>query len=240
MQALGDHAVFATTHWSVVLAAASQPESQEPWEELCRGYWYPLYAFIRRDGYTPHDAQDLTQEFLARLVHKRQLEGIQAGRGKFRSYLLVTLKHFLSDDRKRSGAKKRGGDYILVSFDQELAESRFQNEPGGAVPPESLFDRQWALQLLERVADRLRNRYAERGRELLFRHLEPCLGGSERSQSYAEIAASLRVDEATIKVAAHRLRKEFGAELRAEVARTVSDPAEIDAEIRELIAVASR
>jgi RNA polymerase sigma factor (sigma-70 family) len=239
MQDLREHAVFATTHWSVVLAAASRPECQEPWEELCRGYWYPLYAFIRRDGYTPHDAQDLTQEFLSRLVHRRQLDGIQAGRGKFRSFLLVTLKHFLSDDRKRSGAKKRGGDYVLVSFDEQLAESRFQNEPLGTHPPESLFDRQWGLELLHRVRDRLRRRYAERGRNALFQHLEPCLGDSERPQSYAEIATALGMDEGTIKVSVHRLRKEFGAELRAEVARTVSDPNEIDAEIRELIAVAS-
>jgi RNA polymerase sigma factor (sigma-70 family) len=239
MQDLREHAVFATTHWSVVLAAASRPECQEPWEELCRGYWYPLYAFIRRDGYTAHDAQDLTQEFLARLIHRRQLDGIQSGRGKFRSFLLVTLKHFLSDDRKRSGAKKRGGDYVLVSFDEQLAESRFENEPLGAFHPESVFDRQWGLELLHRVRDRLRRRYAERGRDVLFQHLEPCLGGSELRQSYAEMATSLGIDEGTLKVCVHRMRKEFGAELRAEVARTVSDPAEIDAEIRELLAVVS-
>jgi RNA polymerase sigma-70 factor (ECF subfamily) len=227
--------VFATTHWSVVLAAAADPQCLQPWEKLCASYWYPLYAFIRRDGYNAHDAQDLTQEFLARLIHKKQLGGIESGRGKFRSFLLVTLKHFLSDERKRAGALKRGGNQVIVSFDQQEAESRYESEPVDASTPDALFDREWALAVLERVTDHLRQRYSERGRSALFAHLEPCLGGSRNPKSYAEISASLGLDEGTIKVAVHRLRKEFGTQLREEIAKTITDPVEIDAEIRDLI-----
>jgi RNA polymerase sigma factor (sigma-70 family) len=232
--------VFASTHWSVVLAAASGHGSEKAWELLCTSYWYPLYAFIRRDGYSPEDAQDLTQEFLARMIHRRQLEGIEAGKGKFRSFLLVRLKHFLSDERKRAGALKRGGDRTMVSWDQEMAEARYECEPADAATPDTLFDRGWALTVLDRVMDRLRQRYAARGRATLFQHLEGCLGGRPSNLSYSDIGALLGLDEGAVKVAAHRLRKEFGAELRGEIAQTVSDAAAIDAEIRELIKVASQ
>lgn len=233
---------FQTTHWSVVLAAANAttPGAQAALEELCRAYWYPLYAFIRRDGATAHDAQDLTQGFLARLIEKRQLSGIEAGLGKFRSFLLVTLKHYLSDERKRARAQKRGGNRVTISIDEQTAESRYRIEPADALTPDALFEREWALTVLEQVLRRVRCRYAARGREKVFDHLEPCLGGSQKPVSYAGIGAALGMDEGAVKVAAHRLRKEFGLELRAEIARTITDPAAIDAEIRQLIAVTSR
>ncbi len=233
---------FATTHWSVVLAAADnrKPEAQSALETLCRCYWYPLYAFIRRDGHGMHDAQDLTQEFLTRLITKHQLAQIESGRGKFRSFLLVTLKHFLSDERKRAGAQKRGGGQTIISIDEHSAESRYQYEPVETMAPDALFEREWAVTVLDQVTERLRQRYTARGRASLFDELEPCLGGSRKPVSYSVIAARLGESEAAIKVAVHRLRKEFGTELRGAISQTVGDPSEIDAEIRQLIASTSR
>jgi RNA polymerase sigma-70 factor (ECF subfamily) len=233
---------FATTHWSVVLAAghSSVLGAQDALEKLCRAYWYPLYAFIRRQNHSPHDAQDLTQGFFAALLQSEALRVADPERGKFRSFLLARLKNFLSDERKRAGAQKRGGDRLIVSIDEHNAESRYQFEPVESATPDALFEREWALTILDQVTERLRRRYAERGRGKLFAELEPCLGGSGKPVSYAEIGARLEVSEAAVKVATHRLRKEFGAELRAEIAQTVADPAEIDAEIRQLIAVTSR
>lgn len=238
----GRREYFATTHWSVVLAAANtgKPEAQAALETLCRGYWFPLYAFIRRDGYGAHEAQDLTQEFLARLIEKRQLAGIEAGRGKFRSFLLVTLRHFLSDERKRTGAQKRGGDRVIISIDETAAESRYPFELVDSVTPEVLFEREWALTVLDKAMERLRRRYAKRGRSRLFDELEICLGGGKNDVSYAAIASRLDSSEGAIKVAVHRLRKEFGDALRAEIAQTVANPSEIDVEICQLIAATSR
>jgi len=234
--------MFATTHWSVVLASADaqKPEAQAALETLCRIYWYPLYAFIRRDGYGAHDAQDLTQEFLARLIAKHQLAQIESGRGKFRSFLLVTLKHFLSDERKRAGAQKRGGGMTIISIDEHSVESRYQYEPVESMTPDAVFEREWAFTVLDQVTERLRQRYTAKGRGKLFEELEPCLGGSRKPVSYAETAVRLGVSEGAVKVAVHRLRKEFGTELRCAIAQTVENPGEIDSEIRHLIVSASQ
>ena len=230
---------FVTTHWSVVLAArdASSPEAKQAWEELCRSYWYPLYAYLRRDGHSPPDAEDLTQEFLARLIADDDLQSVEPRRGKFRSFLLGTLKHFLSDERKKVRAQKRGGGQTVLSFDAESAEARYELEPVHTLTPETIFERQWALTVLGRVMDRLRARHEQRGKAQLFAALEPCLGGSRSAVSYAELGATLGLSEGSVKVAVHRLRKEFGDLLRTEIAGTVGSEAEVDEEIRQLIRV---
>lgn len=232
---------FRTTHWSVVLAARDPnlPGATAALESLCRSYWYPLYAYLRRDGFSAHDAQDLTQEFLTRLIAHQDLRGVEPGRGKFRSYLLGTLKHFLSDERKRARAQKRGGGQPLISIDEAAAESRYRIEPVDAATPETVFERQWGMVLLERVLERLGRRYAERGRAALFSALQPCLAGSRQEVSHAQIAAGLGMSEASLKVAVHRLRKEFGVLLRAELAQTVGSEAEIDDELRRIVRVTS-
>lgn len=223
---------FATTHWSLVLAARNHvaPEAQAALEVLCRSYWFPLYAYLRRQGYNPHDAQDLTQEFLARLIANHDLQHVEPQRGKFRSFLLGTLKHFLSDERKKAHAQKRGGGQALVSIDEDSAESRYALEPADAVTPETLFERQWALTVLQRVRDRLRARHEQRGKVELFETLEPCLGGSRQPVSYAEVGSRLGMSEGSVKVAVHRLRKEFGELLRQEIAgaRTRHSPSRFE------------
>ncbi len=231
--------IFATTHWSVVLAAKehSSPAAHAALEQLCQSYWYPLYAYLRRDGHSPHDAEDLTQEFLARLIANQDLQHVEPRRGKFRSFLLGTLKHFLSDERKKARAQKRGGGQTVVSIDAESAEARYGLEPVDAATPDSVFERQWALTVLDRVMDRLRTRHAQLGKAEVFAALEPCLVGSGQPVSYGVLGAKLGMSEGYVKVAVHRLRKEFGELLRAEIAGTVATEAEVDEEIRQLIRV---
>jgi RNA polymerase sigma-70 factor (ECF subfamily) len=230
------HRQFATTHWSVVLAArdGSPEQAARAWERLCTSYWYPLYAYLRRTGHAPHDAQDFTQSFLARMIERRDLASVVRERGKFRSFLLGLLKHFLSDEWKRASAQKRGGGQQLVSIDEEAAESKYRIDPAHHTTPDVEFDRQWGFTVLERVLERLRKSYEERERGDLFAALQPALGGGV-TMKYADIAGALGVSENTVKVAAHRLRKEFGEILRDEIAQTVSDEREIDEEIRQLI-----
>jgi len=227
---------FVTTHWSVVLSAQDKnsPRSTEALEALCRAYWYPLYAFVRRLGRSPHDAQDLTQEFFARLLEKDYLRSAAREKGKFRTFLLVVMKRFLATDWDRQHAQKRGGFAPIVSIDQELAESRFAAEPVHQLQPDLLFDRQWAVTLLDRVMARLQEEYLASGRAKLFEHLRSCLAGGESAFSHAEIAAQLNLTEAAVKMAAHRLRARYREILRAEIADTVSAPDEIEEEIRHL------
>lgn len=233
---------FRTTHWSVVLRArdSAHPGAEDALEDLCRGYWYPLYAFIRRSGYGVHDAQDLVQGFLARFLERRHLTAVAPERGRFRSYLLAVLKHFLSDQRKWQSASKRGGGHEVLSIDEAAAESRLGIEPVDCESPDLVFERHWGLSVLTRVQERLRARYGERGRLDLFNHLQPCLGGTGQPRSMSDLAAILGMGEGAVKVAVHRLRKEFGLALREEIACTIDNPAEIDAEIRRLIQVTSR
>ncbi|MBX3733299.1 MAG: sigma-70 family RNA polymerase sigma factor [Verrucomicrobiae bacterium] len=231
---------FRTTLWSVVLAARDGCPSQaaDALEHLCRNYWFPLYTFLRRSGHPPSEAQDLTQGFLASLIEQRDLAAVNPRRGKFRSFLLGTFKHYLSDERKKAHAQKRGGDQPVISIDEWTAESRYRIEPVDDRTPETHFERQWGLQVLDRVMDRLRARQVERGRTEVFVALQPCLDGSSQAP-YAEIGRRLGLSEGAVKVAVHRLRQEFGELLRDEIAPTVADETEIDAEIRELIRVTS-
>jgi len=233
---------FRTTHWSVVLAARDGGPTQAAgaWEDLCRSYWYPLYAYLRRIGQSPHDAQDLTQEFLTRLIANADLQGVERGRGRFRSYLLGTLKHFLSDERKKANAQKRGGGRPLVSIDEVDAEARYRIEPVDTATPEIVFERQWGLTVLARVSDRLRADFEARGKGAVWAALEPCLGGGRQPAFYAEIGALLGMTEGGVKVAVHRLRREFGQLLRAELAATVADESEIDDELRHFIRVTTQ
>lgn len=236
------HRQFATTHWSVVLAArdGSPEQAAQAWERLCTSYWYPLYAYLRRTGHSPHDAQDFTQSFLARMIERRDLASVVRERGKFRSFLLGSLKHFLSDEWKRASAQKRGSGQRLISIDEEAAESKYRIEPADNATPDLEFDRQWGFTVLERALERLRKVYEERERGELFAALQPSLGGGGPAMRYGAIATVLGVSENSVKVAAHRLRKEFGEILRDEIAQTVSDEREIDDEIRQLIALTNR
>jgi RNA polymerase sigma-70 factor (ECF subfamily) len=238
----GGRASFRTTHWSVVLAAAEQssPEAEAALAKLCQTYWYPLYAFIRRRGHGPEEAEDLTQEFFARLVDKNYLAGITVQGGRFRSYILTILKHFLVNEWERTQTRKRGGGKTIFSIDDKTAEERYQVEPVDNTTPESIFERRWALTLLDQVMLRLRGEYETEGKTEFFDRLRPCLSGAERLIPYSELGATLGLSEGALKVAVHRLRKRYGELLRAEIADTVSGPEEIEEEIRHLIAVTSR
>jgi RNA polymerase sigma-70 factor (ECF subfamily) len=228
--------VFVTTHWSLVLSAQEKdsPGSLEALEALCRAYWYPLYAFARRQGQRPHDAQDLTQEFFARLLKKDYLKSAAREKGRFRSFLLTAFKRFLADEWDRQHAQKRGGFATVVSIDQELAESRFAAEPAHSLQPDVLFDRQWAITLIERVMARLEEEYLNSGRARLLEHLRHCLARDESALPYAQIAAQLNLTEAAVKMAVHRLRVRYREILHAEIAQTVSSPGEVQEEVRHL------
>jgi DNA-directed RNA polymerase specialized sigma24 family protein len=227
---------FLTTHWSVVLSARDKdsPRSAAALEALCRTYWYPLYAYLRRQGRAPYDAQDLTQGFFARLLQKDYLQVAAREKGKFRTFLLVALKRFLANEWDREHALKRGGFAQVVSIDQEVAESRFAAEPSHHAQPDVLFDRQWALTLLERTMAQLKEEYVASGRAKLFEYLQSCLAREESALPYAEIAARLNLTQAAVKMAIHRLRARYREILRTEIAHTVSSPGEVEEEIRLL------
>jgi len=233
---------FQTTHWSVILAAkdACSPRSQEAMEKLCRAYWPPLYAFIRREGYSIAEAQDLTQDFFARLLSKDYLQHLQHREGKFRSFLLTFLKHFLADERDRSGAQKRGGGRSFLSLDEMTAEERNLSEPRNELSPDQIFERRWAQTVFDRGLQRLEQEYTAEGRSDLFHELKDLQPGRHGEESYAEIAARLGLAEGTIKSAIHRLRKRHQEILRDEIAQTVGLPEEVDAEIRNLLVILSR
>jgi RNA polymerase sigma factor (sigma-70 family) len=230
---------FAPTRWSVVLKAAdsSGPDADTALAILCQAYWYPLYAYVRRQGHSPHDAEDLTQAFFARLFEKRYLEGIQREGGRFRSFLLTALKRFLANEWDRAQAAKRGGKQVIVSLDRDAAESHYQTEPAHGLSPDKLFERQWAQALLDRVMVLLREEYAGAGKAEWFARLSGTLGRPRGEAPYRELAAEFGTTEAAVKMAAQRLRARYRALLRAEVAHTVACPEEIDEEIRHLFAV---
>ena len=234
-------AVFVTTHWSVVLSAKdpSSPESAEALEQLCRAYWYPLYAYARWRGRTAHDAEDLTQEFFARLLQRNYLEPVERERGRFRSFLLVAFKHFLADERDRARAQKRGGHLAAVAFDTALAETLYRNEPAPVLPAEQLYERRWAMTLLERTMTRLRREFESAGKEEEFTRLKSFLVADKREIPYAAAAAEAGVTEAALRVAVHRLRKRFRAIFRDEIAQTVARAEDVDEELRHLLAVLS-
>ena len=232
--AAGTSSQFPGTHWSVVLAAGDpqSPASARALETLCRTYWFPLYAFVRRRGCSPEDAQDLTQEFLARLLSTHALSTVQPAEGRFRSFLLASLNHFLANEWDKARTLKRGGGRTIVSLD--AAETRYRVEPNEGVSPDRLFERQWALTLLAQVATRLREDYAAAGRGSLFEALHIYLSGEKGLPPYRETADRLGLSCDAVKKAVERLRHRYGKLLREEIAHTVGDPAEVDEEIRYL------
>lgn len=235
---IAQHAAFTPTHWSVVLAAgrSDSTHAHDALEKLCRNYWFPIYAFVRRQGHAPHDAQDLTQEFFARLLEHNYLADVDRSKGRFRSFLLASLKHFLANEWDKAKAQKRGGGKVLIPIDVANAESSCGFEPADAATAEKLFERRWALALLEHVLKNLREEYVRDGKETLFEQLKPTLTEASRAVRYADIAAQLGTTEGAIKVAVHRLRQRYRELLRAEIADTVASAAEIDDEIRNLFA----
>jgi RNA polymerase sigma-70 factor (ECF subfamily) len=229
---------FARTHWSVVMAAKSEDSSdaRAALERLCRNYWLPIYAFVRRQGHPAHDAQDLTQEFFARLLSANFLTGVDPAKGRFRSFLLAALKHFLANEWDRARAQKRGGGAMLLPIDATSAESSCGLDLADPAGADKIFERRWALTLLDQVLRRLRGEYVLRGKEKLFEQLKPVLTESSRTIGYAEISNRLGVSEGAVKVAVHRLRQRYRELLRAEIAQTVGTESEIDDEIRSLFA----
>ena len=229
---------FRTTHWSVVLAAGGgpAPEAAVALERLCAVYWHPLYSYLRRWGQSPDDAQDLTQAFFAQLLERDSLRSVNRSKGKFRSFLLASLKHFLANERDRAGALKRGGAISFVSWDEAGAEERYRQAESLALPPDKAFEQSWATTLLEQVLTRLRADYAQAGQGVLFDALQVYLTGDKGAAPYAEMAARLNLGESALKMSIQRLRRRFGDLLREEIAHTVSRPEEIDQEIRALFA----
>lgn len=233
-----DPARFRTTRWSAIFAAAESrvPGSHAALAELCRIYWYPLYAFARRRGSGPDDAQDLTQGFFLHLVENRGLKQANPLRGKFRSFLLTSFKNFASDEAARARCQKRGGDRQFVFLDSEEAESRYQLEPADDLTPEKIFDARWAMTLLAYAVERLRQEYAARGEGHRFDVLKVFVGieQGKSTPSYEQIAQSLQVSVGAAKTLIHRFRKQYTVILRQEIGRTVSGPAAIDEEIHAL------
>lgn len=232
----GDRRHFATTRWSQVLAAGRGGgiEADEALSRLCESYWYPLYAFVRRWGYDADRAQDLTQEFFARMIEKRYLQAADPARGRFRSFLLASLKHFLANERDRAGALKRGGRAVVVPIEMENAEGRYSLEIPVEETPEAIYERRWALTLVERTLARLAGEFDAAGKRSLFTRLEGYLTGDQETLPYADLAPELGMSVGALKVTVHRLRRRFGALLREEVGETVAAPDEIDEEIRDL------
>ena len=230
--------VFVTTHWSVVLTAGRKDtaRARDALARLCQTYWHPLYAYVRRVGNSPHDAQDLTQEFFARLLAKNYLAGADESRGRFRSFLLASLKHFLANEWHKASAQKRGGGQIPIPIDVATAETSFGFEPADTVTAEKIYERRWALTLLDLVLRRLREEYVRDGKQKLFEQLKPTLTEASRTVAYAEIARRLDTTEGAVKVAVHRLRQRYRELLRAEIADTVASPEEVEDELRNLFA----
>ncbi len=234
--------MFVTTRWSVVLTAGRSDtlHAQAALEKLCQTYWYPLYAYVRRRGHSPEDAQDLTQAFFARLLERNWVGRADQQKGRFRSFLLSAMNHFLSDEWDKARAQKRGGGLPSVPLQFDTAETRYGHEPADSVTPEQNFERRWALTLLDEVLRRLRAEYEQERRGELFAVLHPCLVGDRTAQPYAELAVKLGVSEGTVKAAVHRLRQRYRQLLRDEIAQTVAEPGEVDEELHHLFAVLAR
>jgi RNA polymerase sigma-70 factor (ECF subfamily) len=220
----------------VLLAGdAAAPDSRAALEELCRDYWYPLYAFVRKRGYDSETAQDLVQDLFAELLVREDLRRLEPSRGRFRTFLMACCTHYLAKHQKREHAAKRGGGRAPIPIDGLAAESRFGAEPAHDHTAERLFERRWALTLLDRVLAGLDAEMFRPDRRPLYEQLRPGLLGHEQARSYHQIGVELGLSESAVKMAAHRLRTRYRERLRAEIARTVADPAEVDAEIRELM-----
>jgi RNA polymerase sigma factor (sigma-70 family) len=234
--------VFATTHWSLVLSARDKksPQSADALEKLCRAYWYPLYAYIRRTGQSKENAEDLTQAFFARLLEKNFLNAAEPERGRFRSFLLVALKRFMANEWDRVRAQKRGGGQTHVPLDTELAERKFQAETtAGEISPDRLYDRRWALTLLEQTMARLRAEFERAGKTVEFERLKSFLTADKSEIPYATVAAELGMVESALRVAVHRLRRRYRELFREEIAHTLAEGEDIDEELRHLLTVLS-
>jgi RNA polymerase sigma-70 factor (ECF subfamily) len=229
---------FGETHWSVILSAMDKQrpaDADAARERLCRVYWPPLYAYVRRTGESPHDAQDLTQEFFTRLLEKDYLAAVDQAKGRFRSFMLAALKHFLSNERDKQRAQKRGGDRTFVPIDFHNAESQGGFEPSQNLTPEVIFQRRWAAALLEESLARLRKEYAAAGKEAVFEQLKQTLTEGRGTIAYAALAAKLKMSGSAVKMAVWRLRQRYRAAIRSEIAATVADPSEIEDELREVL-----
>jgi RNA polymerase sigma factor (sigma-70 family) len=231
-------ASFQTTHWSLVLAAGklTSPESAKALAELCQAYWGAVYVFVRRQIADVHEAQDLTQAFFTQLLDKNIVAVAQPSRGRFRSFLLTSVRNFLLNEWDKQKALKRGGGQKVLALDFQQADSKHSLEPADTLTPERLFERQWALALLDQVMARLRAEYVKARKENLFDRLKGTMSGGEADTSLAEIAEQLGISANAAKVAAHRLRKRYRELLRGEVGQTLADAEEIDDEIRQLFA----
>ena len=232
----GHNDQFTTTHWSVVLAARGTDSSValQALERLCQTYWYPLYAFVRRQGYSAQDAEDLTQGFFERVLEKEYFTDVDQSKGRFRAFLLAALKHFLSESRKRERAIKRGGGKPMVCLDAQTAEERYRLEPTDTMTPDRLYDRRWALTVVENAVVRLRQEYAAAGKGELYENLKSQLPGAAEGLSHAEVGCRLGKSESAIKTEALRLRRRLADFVRAEIQQTVAGVADIDEEVRYL------
>ena len=238
----GSGATFLTTRWSVVLSAGNKhsPHADSALDSLCRAYWYPLYAFARRRGHAAADAQDLTQEFFAQLVEHNWIAKADQSRGRFRSFLLTAFKRFLLNQWDKAHCQKRGGQVRIVPLQLDAAESRYIAEPIDTCTPEQVFEKQWALALLDQVLQQLRAEYEQDGHAELFEVLKPCLVGNRQVQPYAELASQLAMSEGAVKVAVCRLRSRYRKRLQEEIAHTVACPPDIESELRHLFRVLAR
>ncbi len=231
--------VFPNTHWSLVLTAGRRdtPRAHEALSRLCETYWYPLYAYVRRRGQSPHDAQDLTQEFFARLLEHNWLAAVDQERGRFRTFLLTALERFLANEWDKARAQKRGGGKPVLPLQFDTAETRFSAEPADTRTPEQTFERRWALTLLDEVLRRLEAEQRAEGKAEHFATLKQCLVGDRASLPYDQIAQATGLSEGAVKVAVHRLRVRYRELLRAEIANTVASADEVDVEMRHLFNV---
>jgi len=237
----GHEGHFATTRWSLVLSAGNRGslQSATALATLCETYWYPLYVFVRRRGRDADDAQDLVQAFFARLLEKNDLAAAGRERGKFRSFLLTSLKHFLANEWDRQRAQKRGGGQPLLSIDFGTADDRYRAEPSHDLTAEKVFERRWAMVLLANVLARLQQEFVQAGKSDTFDHLKIFLTGEQPALTYGQLGAELAMNEGAVKVAVHRLRRRYRDLLRDEIGQTLADPEEIDQEIRDLFAAIS-
>lgn len=229
---------FATTHWSLVQAAdgSDSEEADEALAELCRTYWYPLYSFIRRRGYEASEAEDLTQSFFARFIEHRDYRSARPDKGKFRTFLLSCLKHFLANDWQRKNALKRGGRLRIESLDGAEAERRYQLEPAELDTPERIFQRSWACTVLDTALQNLRRQHEDEGKSEWFDQLKVYLTGEPTSRTQAEIGQSLGMTEDAVKSAVYRLRKQFARQLRSDIQQTLTDPSDVEQELTDLFA----
>lgn len=229
---------FVTTSWNQILAArtGSSSESRRALESLCRAYWYPVYAFVRHQGHDAEASRDLTQAYFARLVEKGYLEDFDPSLGRFRVFLKTSIKNFLSKEGEKTRAQKRGGGFEFISLDHAM-EDRYRHEPVDRLTPEQVYERRWALTILERVLTKVRQEFSEAGREAEFEQLKGFLTGEEPRLPYGQVATALKVSEGAVKISVHRLRQRFGNLLQKEIADTVASPEEVDDEVRHLLAV---